>query len=193
MVLQGGSGVLLDMGCGVGLITLKAVSKGWDVVAVDREPRALDGLRKSLTLSRLNRCDTRLIISDLFRGMPRSYLGHFDLITFNPPYVKGQQGCIPRREDLPLYGGINGIEVVERFLADVFDFLSENGSLLFLGYSNWPVEEWIEESRNHLKVERIRSKEIDGENISIYHIHRNGGWIGELLYSSEDNSTVGEI
>jgi release factor glutamine methyltransferase len=189
-VLVTGKGRIMDMGCGVGLISLRAVYCGWDVVAVDREPKALEGLRRNLALNGIR---ARLILSDLFRGVPRSYHGHFNLITFNPPYVEGHHRPIPSRDDLPLSGGIDGTEVAKRFIADCGDYLSENGNILLLGYSSWPVEEWVRGYPNLRTVKRIHSLDLDGEKITIYRIHRISGRIGEPLYSSENNSKAGGI
>ncbi|MGA1848674.1 MAG: methyltransferase [Thermoplasmatota archaeon] len=188
--LGSGPGRLLDMGCGVGLITLKSVSAGWDVVAVDREPKALEGLRRNLSLNGVN---ARLVLSHLFSGVPRAYLGHFDLITFNPPYLGGLRGPISRRDDLPLYGGTGGYELAVEFLEKAGDFISDNGSILLLGYGSWPVKKWVRRSHNPLKVNKLMDIDLDGEMMAIYHLRRNEGWIGESLYSSEDNSTEGEI
>ncbi len=188
--LPSGPGRLLDMGCGVGLITLKAVSRGWDVVAVDREPRALEVLRRNLAL---NGNDARLVLSDLFRGVPRAYLGYFDLITFNPPYLGGSRGPISRRDDLPLHGGVNGTEVAVEFLRRAGEFISENGSILLLGYCSWPVRKWVGHSHKPLRVNKLKNIDLEGEMMAIYHLRRDESWIGESLYSSEDNSTEGEI
>jgi HemK-related putative methylase len=182
------NGKLLDMGCGVGLITLRAASEGWDVLAVDREPRAIMCLKRNLVLNGLQ---ALTLISDLFMGIPRRYLDHFDLITFNPPYVVGSAGSVPVRDALPLSGGVGGTEVTMRFLEGAEKFLSERGFILLLGYSSWPVEDWVKGYSYPINVESIGQYDLDGERMSTFLICKDGSWIGESLYSSDYNSTKG--
>lgn len=184
-------GRLMDMGCGVGLITLKAASGGWEVIAVDREPRALQCLNYNLSLNSLE--GSRTMISDLFNGIPRGYLGYFDLITFNPPYVEAHGEPVSPRDDLALSGGYRGTDTTLRFLRDAFRFISDHGKLLLLGYGSWPVEDWISEKAPSYSIRRTDTLDLDGEEITIFLIGKKNSRIGESLYCSDDNSMMGGI
>jgi len=184
-------GRLMDMGCGVGLITLIAASRGWEVIAVDREPSALQCLNYNLRLNGM--VGVRKMISDLFCGVPGGYLGYFDLITFNPPYVEAHGEPVSPRDDLALSGGSKGTETTLRFLRDAFRFLSDDGKLLLLGYGSWPVEDWMSERAPSFTVRRIDTLDLDGEEITIFLMGNRNSAIGESLYCSDDNSMKGGI
>jgi methylase of polypeptide subunit release factors len=53
---------IIDMGCGTGLLTLAALSRGCEVISIDREPRSLMVTRIN---SNINGLDPVLYLSDL--------------------------------------------------------------------------------------------------------------------------------
>lgn len=124
---EGGS--LLDMGCGTGLLSLISASRGWETHSCDREPEAL-------WLTRENLCKNGKMaifhLSDLFSGIPRGYLSHFDLITFNPPYLSDIPTTADPRFELALNGGSMGLSVAISFLGASWRFLSERGKVIML-------------------------------------------------------------
>lgn len=166
-VIDNGKGRLMDMGCGVGLISLYAAYGGWDVVSVDREPTALQNLRRNLIINDLS---ANLCLSDLFDGVPRSYENEFDIITFNPPYLPSNEYIPESRSDLALVGGRNGYEVMERFLKEVPRFLKENGQLLVLMYDHWTSELEFGPFRYNSNLGVQDAKDIDGERFIITHL-----------------------
>ena len=75
-----------------------------------------------------------LVKSDLFNSLG-DYAGQFDLIVTNPPYVDSQRMASLAREyeyepGLALFGGTNGLELVERILRQAKHYLSEFGVLV---------------------------------------------------------------
>ncbi len=70
----------LELGCGSGIISLFAASKGAKVTASDINPIAINALKEA---SEKNNLAVTTILSDLFKDIPKQ---HFDYIIINPPY-----------------------------------------------------------------------------------------------------------
>jgi methylase of polypeptide subunit release factors len=160
---------LMDMGCGTGLITLIATAAGMGVVSVDREPRSLMLLRRNL---QINGLDSELYLSDLFDGVPRSYHGWAEIITFNPPYLTDDNGIISTRGNLPLTGGKKGWETASEFLNNCGKFLAPDGKVILLCPITWSIADL--DPCNFLGYWRIRSSErdLDGEKFNIFILER---------------------
>ena len=163
-LLEKDDGRIMDMGCGVGLITLFASSLGWEVISVDREPLALENLRSNLAMNKLS---SDLYLSDLFEGIPRKYEGSFDTISFNPPYLPHENIPIDRRADMALVGGENGHEVAEKFIRASSDFLKVGGRVIMLAYSSWVKKIDIGSIGSMIPNVKFKEKEIDGERFMI--------------------------
>ena len=71
---------LLELGCGSGIISLFAASKGANVVASDINLIALEALKKA---SKKNNINLKVIHSNLFEKVESK---NFDYIIINPPY-----------------------------------------------------------------------------------------------------------
>ncbi|MBN1390871.1 MAG: methyltransferase [Candidatus Thermoplasmatota archaeon] len=163
-IVSGSSGKMLDMGCGTGLATLVASSSGWDVVSVDREPKALWLTRKNLKLNGLR---GEQYLSDLFQGLPGRFAHSFDLMVFNPPYLKALPGPMSRREDMALGGGSEGWEVSARFLRGCGNFLVNGGSVLLLSCRGWSISRTMEDMSLGISRDRSEVRDIDGEVMEI--------------------------
>lgn len=75
---------LLELGCGSGIVSLYAASKGANVTASDINLHALNYLKKSAEKQSLK---VEVLYSDLFEEIETSY---FDRIIINPPYYPKQ-------------------------------------------------------------------------------------------------------
>jgi len=128
-----GVGNILDLGTGSACIAIACALAfpDADVDAADISPGALKVSTENIARYGLQQ-QVRAIQSDLFNNLP----GHiYDLIVSNPPYVdQAAMDALPqeyRREpELGLAAGEQGLDVVERLLADVGDHLSANGLLV---------------------------------------------------------------
>ncbi len=75
----------------------------------------------------------RCVLSDLLEGIHDS----FDLIVANPPYIRDYERVLLQREvrdhepSLAFFGGPDGFDVIERFVAQVPARLRTGGALLF--------------------------------------------------------------
>ena len=153
---------LIDMGCGSGLLTLVSVKEGFRVLSIDREPAALGLLRYNL---RMNDLSSIPMISSLFDGIPRSYEGWADIISFNPPYLPNDRVFLDRRIDLPLVGGKKGWELMKEFLSSAHRFLSANGMIIILRYPHWKMDDIDPLNIYGRDVEVISMKDINGERL----------------------------
>jgi ribosomal protein L3 glutamine methyltransferase len=157
------------MGCGGGILSILASSRGLSTVFVDREPRALELTRRNLGL---NGRKSLLLLSDLFQGIPASYHGWADLITFNPPYLPYNGVRLERRDDMALAGGENGWELAFRFLETAPLFLAPQGRLFLLGYYGWPLEDLEKESPTHLSFTVVDERDIGEEKMLVWMLER---------------------
>ena len=150
---------IIDMGCGTGILTLKAARSGLEVVSIDREPRALASLRANLDKKGLS---SSIFLSDLFEGVPNSFRNWADLAAFNPPYLEGVLKTGYRRRELALLGGIDPAAISRRFLRDVRNYLSEKGLVLMIVDRKWKTELLDPDGYYGEKVV-IESADMEGE------------------------------
>lgn len=112
----------LEIGCGSGIISLHMAKAGAVVTAADLDERAVAATRNS---ARMNGLEVRTVRSDLFEEVP----GRFDLIVFNPPYLRGD---VRGQEDLCWAGGEDGVRLTARFLQEARERLEPGGRVLLL-------------------------------------------------------------
>lgn len=132
-VAPGGSGGLrlhdLCTGSGAVAISLAAERSAWTVSASDISAEALDVARRNAI--RLLDRSLSLVQADLLEGIK----GPFDIITANPPYVSSEEtrALLARgwkEPALALDGGVEGLDVVARLVAQAKTRLSPGGFLL---------------------------------------------------------------
>ena len=131
----------LDLGTGCGIQALLAASHSSQVVALDRNPRALEFGRLNAALNNLSNIEFRE--GDLFEPVEGET---FDLIVTNPPFVISPETRYIYRD-----GGMRGDEICRRIVREAPRFLSEGGFLQMLcnwvepGEGNWSegVREWF--------------------------------------------------
>lgn len=144
--------VVLDLGCGTGIIGLIALRRGAGrVVCLDISVRAC---RNALENFRMNNL---VEMVDVVVGDGSSCLrdASFDMVVLNPPMT-------PSPRPLPRYtwGGIDGREFLNRHLHDVPRLLKSNGQLLITASSligiGW-VAAFLE---RHGLIVRLRGYEL---------------------------------
>ena len=109
----------LEMGCGAGVVSVRAAMLGASVLAVDINPAAVEN-----TVHNAERLGVKLEarVSDLFSDVAE----RFDIIVFNPPYLPEDPGE-PASD--PAWSGGTDMGVVKRFLRGVPGHLTENGTV----------------------------------------------------------------
>jgi release factor glutamine methyltransferase len=126
--------LVLEIGCGSGILAEELSSRVQRLIATDINPHALRATR-----SRAVKVD--LVRADLFRGIGE----RFDLVLFNPPYLPFR----PEERsgnwiDRALDGGESGRETVDRFLQELEEHLRPGGRALLLISSLTGLHEVIE-------------------------------------------------
>ena len=135
------SQTFLDMGCGSGIQSVAAIEAGIkkdNILAVDIDVEALEETGKLGVQTRK---------SDLFENVQE----RFDLIAFNPPYLPEDK----HDKSAETTGGKHGWEIIEKFLQQAREHLTERGKILLLFSSltdKEKVDSCIEEAGFESKV-----------------------------------------
>jgi len=150
-------GAICDMGTGSGILGEEALNFG-AVVCVDVNPAALDASKKR------NGDKAEYMLSDLFSDVS----GTFDLIMFNTPYLPQDPADI---EDVGIYGGKEGYEVIIRFLEEAKDHLNEGGVILML-FSSFSKPEVVDKKLDELgySYSLLDKEHIRFEDLLLYKV-----------------------
>lgn len=163
-------GRVLDMGTGSGILALSAMKSPnvREVIAVDINPEAVERLRLKIENEKLKKI--KVIQSDLFEHVD----GQYHLILFNPPYLP--QDTIGGKviEDLALYGGKKGWEILERFFKNVSVHLAVDGVVLFL-FSSLTNKEKVEEiiGKQLLDFKEVGREKLSFEELYVYEVRKS--------------------
>lgn len=98
-------GKVLDLGTGSGIQGITAARKGCEVTFVDIDKNAIDCAKAN---AKLNNVKGKFIQSDLLDNINEK----FNTIIFNPPYLPSNG-----KKEMALDGGVNGRELIEKFLS----------------------------------------------------------------------------
>jgi len=145
-------GNVLDMGTGIGIQALaasrnKSVSS---IIAADIDKETVNYCKRNLKNSKI-----KVIHSDLFSNISEK----FDTIIFNPPYLPEEKDL--KIKDAALYGGIEGIELIERFFLQVKKYLNKNGIMLMV-FSSITGKTKVNDI---IKKSGFKFKELDRQHI----------------------------
>jgi trans-aconitate methyltransferase len=80
-------GEAIDLGCGSGVETAALLERGWRVLAIDREPEAIERLRSRVPSSALPRLSTRVAAFEDLTRLPAADLVH---AAFSLPFCRPQ-------------------------------------------------------------------------------------------------------
>lgn len=118
--------LVLEIGCGSGLVSAELASKVRRITATDINPHATIAARKRACAGVI---EIDIVRTDLFQGIK----GKFDLILFNAPYLPTEaEERTGKWIDYALDGGKSGQETVNRFLRELREHLSFRGRALLL-------------------------------------------------------------
>ena len=162
---------VFEVGSGCGLIALYCASLGTNVVCCDVNPFAVELIKKNFLINEsLLRGSFDVRIGDLFSILDSK--DRFDVIIFNPPYLPtskkeliGGSGWF----DKAVSGGLNGLDVIERFIKQVSVFLKKNGKVYFV-FSSLSNREKLESiiKKNNFIFEIVNSCRFNDETLDIY-------------------------
>jgi release factor glutamine methyltransferase len=120
---------VLDLGTGCGLLGILAAEKACGVVAVDLNPYAIRCAKENASLNNLGSKMT-FIQTDLLTALnPKAT---FDLILFNAPYLPASESEADSWIGRAWAGGVNGRQVIDRFLSQAPFHLKSNGRILLM-------------------------------------------------------------
>jgi len=149
------NGKILEMGAGRGIISIELFKRGYDVTAADIDIESINHIKNEIW-------QIKCIVSDLFENINEKY----DTIIFNPPYLPGDYD-----EDIVIYGGENGSEIIKRFLREAYDHLNEDGTIYIVLSSFNDIDNIIEEFSMY-NFERICEMKLSFHYIYVYRIRR---------------------
>ena len=122
---------ILDMGCGSGIISIVAASKGAKCIAADINPEsikaAIENVRQNIPED-----NVKVVESNLFENIT----GKFDVICFNPPYYKG----VPRNDFERAFLGGKNYEVIREFISRSAVFLNTGGVIYTIISSDMDIK-----------------------------------------------------
>jgi len=130
---------VLDLGTGCGILGVLAAQKAQSVVAVDLNPYAIRCAKKNAKLNGVS--GISFVQGDLFTFLKNNTC--FDLILFNAPYLPSEDTETSSWLGRAWAGGVNGREVVDRFISKLASYLKENGRVLLMQSTLTGVDETI--------------------------------------------------
>jgi release factor glutamine methyltransferase len=150
------------MGTGSGILALEAAKMSDEVIAVDKDPEAVQQLHELVKQDGLT--NVHVLQSDLFQKVH----GEFDVIIFNAPYLP-EDG----EPDMALDGGKFGYELAVKFLRQARGHLAKDGVILLL-ISTLTNPEMIEKTLRGLAYayKVIDEEKLAFEKIYVYKITR---------------------
>ena len=151
---------VLDMGTGSGVCAVFAARHAHRVVAVDINAAAVRCAAINAQLNHLeNRIDVRH--GDLFSAVPDE---RFDLILFNPPFVRGT----PRNDRDRAW---RSDDVAERFAAGLADHLKPGGSALVLLSTFGDAPGFLEQFRKQgLRISLFAERRFVNERLAVFRL-----------------------
>jgi len=158
--LVGGNSEVLDMGTGSGVCAMFAAKYARRVVAVDINPAAV---RCTEINARLNHLEHKIDVrhGDLFAAVPGE---RFDLILFNPPFLRGT----PRDDRDRAW---RSSDVAERFAAGLREQLNPGGFALVLlstfGDGRFFLEEFC---RRGLQISVQAERRFVNERLTVFRL-----------------------
>jgi release factor glutamine methyltransferase len=147
---------VLEVGCGSGLVSLHLAKAGAMVTAVDVNYEAAVAAKAAASLNGLR---LEVIRSDLFQNVH----GCFDLVVFNPPYLRGEGTEVI---DLAWAGGRTGTETLGRFLEQAPMHLNPAGRIVVIVSSDMeqtPLKEMLDP----FQVKELRALHLFFEELRV--------------------------
>jgi release factor glutamine methyltransferase len=120
---------VLDMGTGCGILGILAAKRARGVIAVDVNPYAVRCAKENAALNNV-RGKMAFVQADLFTWL--SEKATFDAILFNAPYLPEDASDAGSWLAQAWAGGVNGRQVIDRFISEVPNHLKRTGRVLLM-------------------------------------------------------------
>ncbi len=131
---------VLDVGTGCGILGIMAAEKAAAVLAVDLSPYAIRCAKENSALNKVD-CKMAFLEADLLTAFDE--WARFDLILFNAPYLPAAEHEAETWIGRSWAGGVNGRQVIDRFIRQVKPHLETSGHVLLMQSTLSGVEETI--------------------------------------------------
>ena len=155
--------IVLDMGTGCGIIAILAAQNTKKVIAIDINPYAIDCAIKNAEINCVKE-KIEFRIGDLFQ--PTKPDEKFSVIFFNSPYLPSDLYEEKSWIGKAWAGGPNGRKVIDRFIINAPNLLTENGKILLIQSSLSDVDKTLEMfSENNLLAMVIAKVKVPFEEL----------------------------
>jgi len=155
--------IVLDMGTGCGILAILAAQKTKKVMAIDINPYAIHCATKNAEIN----CVSEKIefrCGDLFQ--PTKPGDKFNVILFNSPYLPSEPDEEKSWIGKAWAGGPNGRKVIDRFIINAPNALTENGKILLIQSSLSDVDKTLEKfCENNMMAKVIVKVKVPFEDI----------------------------
>jgi len=152
---------VLELGCGSGIISLLAASKGALVTASDINKTALEALKKA---SVKNALPVQIINSNLFDKLHEK---HFDYIIINPPYYPKA----PKNDKQHAWFCGENFEYFEKLFEQLPSYIEHSEVLMILS-EDCDLEKISTIAQQYdLKFKKVLEKKVMTETNYIYKVH----------------------
>ena len=141
---------VLDLGTGCGLLGILAAVEASSVLAIDVNPYAVRCAKENSVLNNV-RGKMVFMQADLLTSLNEN--ARFDLILFNAPYLPAAEYEAESWIGRSWAGGINGRQVIDRFISEAKPHLKPDGRILLMQSTLTNVEETFRKFEEiHFKV-----------------------------------------
>ena len=120
---------VLDVGTGCGILGILAAENAANVICVDLNPYAIQCAKHNSALNNL-RGNMTFLQASLLDAFNEKAL--FDLILFNAPYLPSEENEKESWIERAWAGGLNGRQVIDRFIVQAPSHLKPNGRILLM-------------------------------------------------------------
>ncbi len=155
--------IVLDMGTGCGILAILAAKKTKKVMSIDINPYAIDCAIKNAEINCVSE-NIEFRCGDLFQ--PTKSGDKFSVVLFNSPYLPSEPDEEKSWIGKAWAGGPNGRKVIDRFIINAPNALTENGKILLIQSSLSDVDKTLERfSENNLLAKVIAKVKVPFEDI----------------------------
>ncbi len=152
---------IVDVGTGCGILGIIVAAKAAGVLAIDINPHAVACAKEN---AHLNGVEERMsfLCGDLFSALDASE--KFDLILFNAPYLPSEHGEGRTWIEHAWTGGIDGRQVINRFIIEAPKHLKPQGRILLLQSSLSDIDETVE----RFKARNLQTRVVAERNLPFF-------------------------
>ena len=176
---------ILDMGCGTGLLGFCTVYKllstskfeSVHLLYTDINQKAIEVTKflvnenfyhiKNLINFKKGSITFKYHVSDLFEVIPSQ---KFDIVLFNPPYLpQDEEIQKPKPIDNALYGGPEGISVLNTFFSNLKMFITEESHVFFIASTLGALNKFLPQISINHRITLLQNLHMFFEDFALFH------------------------